>query len=259
MLMGLLLPAVQASREYARRTQCMHHLRQIGVALHARHDVMRRFPAGWQTLPGRTTAIGWAAQILPQLERPELHQLIDRRVAIDSPANAAARAAGLPAMRCPSDVSRDQFAIYRELGHETSGQTSSDVLVELPAANYVGVFGSGDPDAGPSMPGKGAFIKDHEATIAEVYRGLAHVIFVGERTARKLPATWLGIHLAGEDAAGRVTGQACIGPNRNDADECEYDSRHPGGVNFEWGDGHVAWLNDEVDPELYRRLANLRD
>jgi prepilin-type processing-associated H-X9-DG protein len=80
---------------------------------------------------------------------------------------------------------------------------------------------------------------------------------VGERTARKLPSTWLGFDLRGEDAAGRVTGQAWLGPNRADADECEFDSRHPGGVNFLWGDGHVAWLIDEIDAMLYRQLASV--
>lgn len=259
-LMGLILPAVQAARETARRMDCLQNLRQIGIALHNCHDTQGRIPAGWSSVSGTSSAIGWAARILPYLEQNQLRQLVDERAGIDSPNNAAARTATLETYMCASDVEDDHFQLFKEIGdHESHEPNSTEVIVELPAASYLGVFGSSDPDAELSVQGEGAFVRDRDLTFSRVLRGTSHVLFVGERTARKLPATWLGIDLEGEDAAGRVAGQALLGPNRDDADECEFDSRHPGGVNFLWGDGHGTWLVDEVDPLLYRTLACLQE
>src|SRR5689334_17939114 len=73
-LVALLLPAVQAAREAARRTQCTNNLRQIGVAFQNFHDVNGRFmPMVGANVNG---SWGWGAALLPYLEQNSMFQAI---------------------------------------------------------------------------------------------------------------------------------------------------------------------------------------
>lgn len=84
-LIGLLVPAVQKVREAASRTQCINHLKQIGVACHSHHDVLKGLPSGgehWSFPPdyvspgipvtGKGQRAGWAFQILPYVEQDSI-------------------------------------------------------------------------------------------------------------------------------------------------------------------------------------------
>src|SRR5215212_5410396 len=77
-LVALLLPAVQAAREAARRTACTNNLKQIALALLSYHDARGQFPLGAYSAvtedhPAEEDGLGWATQILPQLEEQPLY------------------------------------------------------------------------------------------------------------------------------------------------------------------------------------------
>ncbi|MFW6114306.1 MAG: DUF1559 domain-containing protein, partial [bacterium] len=74
-LVALLLPAVQAAREAARRMQCANNLKQMGIALHNYHDTHKTFPLGSFNLREAWPANGsnWRALILPFIEQQTVH------------------------------------------------------------------------------------------------------------------------------------------------------------------------------------------
>lgn len=257
-LASILLPAVQSARESARNLECSNHLRQIGMAGHSYADSHGWLPVGWQLDPTRRWAYGWAGNLLSFIEEPALQSQIDRTRPMDQ-LNPAARSATPFLFLCPSDLGDPIFPMFAEIGeHGTHAQESADVLITLPRANYVGVFGTTDPDDGPGQSGTGVFIQDRAHRFQDMLRGTNHVMLVGERTTRKVPSTWLGFAAAGEDAAGRIVGYADLGLNRDDADECEFDSRHPGHANFAWADGHVSGVQADIDREVYKADAQCR-
>jgi prepilin-type N-terminal cleavage/methylation domain-containing protein len=77
-LVALLLPAIQAAREAARRMSCSNNLKQIGMALHNYHDTYGSFPPG-AIHPRGVTSKSWSihARLLPFLEQENLQDLVD--------------------------------------------------------------------------------------------------------------------------------------------------------------------------------------
>jgi prepilin-type N-terminal cleavage/methylation domain-containing protein len=109
-LVALLLPAVQAAREAARRSQCVSQIRQLGLASLNYEDSKKHFPP---SLEG--AAFSYIATILPFMEDQSLHDLIDFSVRWSDPVNEGVRNTALPFARCPSQESVQPTKIY-ELG-----------------------------------------------------------------------------------------------------------------------------------------------
>jgi len=123
MLIAILLPAVQAAREAARRMSCANNLRQIGIAFHNHHDVHDRLPPGGvgvrplsginspdendltrPRIEGNTVAeeFAWNVYLLPFLEQTGVAGALNTDLWIDHPANREAVRTILPVFLCPS-------------------------------------------------------------------------------------------------------------------------------------------------------------
>jgi prepilin-type N-terminal cleavage/methylation domain-containing protein len=124
-LVALLLPAIQAARAAARRTQCQSNLKQIGIALHNFHDANKEFPAGMefdrrilpsgQEFPPLASSTpkfrpNWIIRILPYLEEQPLFDSFHpdsfdstKKIYISSPENRQARGTLIPTLLCPED------------------------------------------------------------------------------------------------------------------------------------------------------------
>ncbi|MCA9201485.1 MAG: DUF1559 domain-containing protein, partial [Planctomycetales bacterium] len=82
-LVAMLLPAVQAAREAARRSDCSNKLKQFGLALQNFHDTYKNFPPGMTD--DDTDNLGWGTYILPFIEQGNLYDQMSTVVTTSTP------------------------------------------------------------------------------------------------------------------------------------------------------------------------------
>ena len=108
-LIALLLPAVQAAREAARRIQCVNNLKQIGLAVQNYHDAHSTLPPGYTYLLGYSTGgFGWASMILPYMEQTPVFNAINFNLPAWSSQNSTACTQSLNSYQCPTDYTVDE-------------------------------------------------------------------------------------------------------------------------------------------------------
>jgi prepilin-type N-terminal cleavage/methylation domain-containing protein len=201
-LVALLLPAVQAAREAARRTGCQNNLKQLGLALHNYHDAHKIFPpsAHWRTgvdvsqRQNPSLSENWVIMILPFVEEQNLYDRFDLTKYISDPVNAAARGTRLGFMACPSDPNTqtplDGTKITPALGSnwargcyaanatlvymETKGQP------ECVTAGGVGCGAKADSPGWMTPRVRGVMGANASLPIAKIFDGTSKTVLVGE-------------------------------------------------------------------------------
>src|SRR4051812_7987577 len=111
-LIALLVPAVQKTREAASRSQCQNNLKQIGLAVHSYYDAYKSFPPAFSRAP--STNWGWGVWILPYIEQNSLFNTLDpRNTAVSLMASTQQKIA---TYTCPSDISGDLNTYFSNYG-----------------------------------------------------------------------------------------------------------------------------------------------
>lgn len=169
-LVALLLPAIQAAREAARRVSCTSNLRQTGLAVHNYLTAHSVLPPSYVAVPGVTTTVGgqWSARarILPFVEEANLQDLIDWKVAYSTQLHVAITR--VPTFLCPSEV------------NDVVRVKSSGVPRDYPA-NYgfnMGTWKIWDPNDG--TVGDGAFHVNSRFTTARFRDGTSKTLLAAE-------------------------------------------------------------------------------
>lgn len=148
-LIALLLPAVQAAREAARRSTCNNHLKQLGLALHNYHSTHQSLPASaYYPVTGAPNNIShlhtWLESLLPFIEQKPVYDQIDFNVAHHQGNNPAVYNTFEPAnLKCPSDPDAGMIANSRETAYlpYNTAITSPVAGGQSLAASYVGCVG----------------------------------------------------------------------------------------------------------------------
>ena len=100
-LIALLLPAVQAAREAARRSHCSNNLKQHGLAMHNYHDTYKTLPCA--AMQSGTRGLNWLHSLLPYIEQQALYDQWDYSIDYHAGTNTALIRTTIAAHQCPSD------------------------------------------------------------------------------------------------------------------------------------------------------------
>lgn len=297
-LVALLLPAVQAAREAARRVQCANNLKQIGLAAHHFHDVNGRFPPGGLVgpistglLPGGAPpedqqSVGSLVYLLPYMELGNVSDRImidldvDHSVGrpgalpntlpywADGPTWTIAHSK-LPMFLCPTatpDDDQETIGLMYCGGWGWSNSIGNWLLTfnnqgnSLGRSNYLGVGGGAGAIATNGWDRfKGIFWNRSKTRFSHIQDGTSNTLFFGEYAGGYEGST---LQISSSWIAGgylpTFIGIAPVEPKQR-PNKCQFGSLHPAVVQFVVADGAVRGISHKTDFVTYVRWSSMSD
>lgn len=284
LLMALLLPAVQAAREAARRAKCSNNLKQIGIALHAYHDLYNSLPFGriksydprylGKNPPCSTRIIdkGLFIMILPQMDQGTVYNAINQSLTIVGHENRTIFAVSIDSYACPTDTESTRPHEGDPVELSGFGLAAKDEQILMSFTSYSGCYGTYYVNATVTsatncvipprlmQQANGTFSDYSPVSIASITDGLSNTIYLAEKATTRF---------RGLDDDGRIfrrfgwyfTGNwgdtlfaTFYPPNMikrvaavaGDAHTRAASSLHPGGLNVLMGDGSVRFIKETI-------------
>ena len=282
-LVALLLPAIQAAREAARRSECSNKLKQLVLGLQNYHDTYRTLPYTTARWGGSGRAHGFNEFILPFVEQRSLWEQIDF-VSLDvNGGNNATILGGLkmPWQQCPSNPYGQNNKTFRGNDYSDAPGTSSimcyapctgpqhcDTLArDCPTENSWCCWAGSDwnnasPGCNPGIfGGRNMFC----TALAGILDGTSTTIMLSERRGEmcrhigalstNYQGCWTGLQIN----TPRIAAAFLANDDGRYQETSGAGSYHPGGAMFGIADGSVKFLSDGVDFQLYNNLGNKLD
>jgi len=283
-LVALLLPAVQAAREAARRMSCGNNLKQLGLGLHNFHDTYQHLPLNNPLVTRASDSKTfvqkpWSIELLPFLEQQNLYDQWDKSLGFAEGTNRALVASEVPAYKCSSSPT-SAVATFQSPGSSFSADDSalSGASYQAAVVEYAPVLSAPTAPMTPSSTRFNGLLNNvQHHRFAAVTDGLSSTIAFGEisgmpgrynaahtvvepnHPAFGMLGGWVRIMFLPTDNSGTgLWGGNCVLNCSNYAGIQMY-SFHPGGANAARADGSVFFMADTMDADLVFRLSAIAD
>jgi prepilin-type processing-associated H-X9-DG protein len=278
-LIALLLPAVQAAREAARRLQCANNFKQVGVAMHNYAAARQCFPPGDILWYGGEPADcgtssstsyygwGWATFLLPFMEQEAAYNQIGFNTA--SYYSATINAGGMSnkavcastkvaAFSCPTDPQAGELIMVS--GSDTDAEGARQTNMAGVADSLQWYCGGSTSHIRQYSVADGILANRQAGTIAEIRDGTSNTLMVGEvtggGTGTRQGFFWITWDVT--DTSQGINGSLTVPGGGTWPTTWQlpgFSSFHPGGCNFLLADGSVSYLSQNVMPSVFTALG----
>lgn len=255
-LVALLLPAVQAAREAARRCSCMNNVSQLALAVHGYEFNAEHLPSGTINPEGPIRSepegqhVSWLVQILPYIEMNNAYRLFDPSAGAYAQVNSDVRSLPVEFFTCPSYPGAEMNE------DKTAARTT-----------YAGCHN--DQEAPIDSDNNGLLFLNSKIRYTDIFDGSSQTILLGE-------------YRADEDELGWVSGTRATLRNADQFDEYYHSRRyrepkqqsrpavgpltvggfssaHPGGAQFAFADGSCRFISESIEKDILRQLGHRAD